>query len=142
MALATQTRASSIPTKKTVYHNGYDITSCERLSITENENEILIEIESVKTYDEGEYTLVLESDEDIFSTSAYVKVLYEDDEDFDEKLRPRIAKDLKDITSIEGLPMDLTFTVDCKIPFDYMWMKDDDVLINSEDFTWVTVQEW
>lgn len=142
MALATQTtRASSIPSKKTVYHNGYDITSCERLSITENENEILIEIESVKTYDEGEYTLVLENDESIFSTSTFVKVLYEDDEDCNEKLLPRIAKELTDITSIEGLPLDLTFTVDCKIPFDYIWMKDDDVLINSEDFSWV-INSW
>ena len=50
MALATQVRASSIPSKKTVFHNGYDITSCDRLSVTENENEILIEIVNVKSH--------------------------------------------------------------------------------------------
>lgn len=134
MALATQTRASSIPSKKTVYHNGYDITSCERLSITENENEILLEIDKVKTYDEGEYTLMLESDDGVFTTSTFARVHYEEEEAFDEKLQPKFASELRDITSIEGLPMDLTFIVDCKTPFDYVWTKDNEILINSDDF--------
>lgn len=134
MALATQTRASSIPSKKTVYHNGYDITSCERLSIIENENEILLEIDNVKTYDEGEYTLMLESEDGVFTTSTFARVYYEEDEAFNEKLPPRVGSELRDVTSIEGLPMDLTFIVDCRTPFDYVWTKDDEVLINSDDF--------
>jgi Immunoglobulin I-set domain len=136
MALATQTtRASSIPAKKTVFHNGYDITSCERLTIVERDDEILLEIASVKTYDEGEYTLMLETGEGVFTTSTFARVYYSDDEIFSEKIPPRIRHALRNITSIEGLPLDLTFEVDCKLPFDYMWMKDDEILVNSDDFT-------
>lgn len=135
MALSTQTRASSIPSKKTVYHNGYDITSCERLSITEHENEILLEIENVKTHDAGEYTLMIENDDGVFTTSTFARVHYEEDEEIESKVPPTIDRELGDVTSIEGLPMDLTFKVDCKIPFDYIWIKDDEVIINSDDFT-------
>lgn len=135
MALATTTRASSIPSKKTVYHNGYDITSCERLSITENENEILLEIDNVKTYDEGEYTLMLENDDGVFTTSTFARVHFDEDETCNEKLPPLVRSELRNQTSIEGLPMDLTFEIDCKIPFDYMWMRDDEIIHNSDDFT-------
>lgn len=135
MALSTQTRASSIPSKKTVYHNGYDITSCERCSITENENEILLEIANVKTHDAGEYTLMIENDDGVLTTSTFARVHYEEDEGLYSKTPPEISRDLKDLISVEGLPMDLTFTFDCKIPFDYIWMKDDEVIINSDDFT-------
>lgn len=134
MALATQTtRASSIPTKKTIYHNGYEITSCERLSITENENEILIEISNAKKYDEGDYTLMLSSSEGIFTTTTFVQVLYTDETC--EVLPPKIARKLEHVSSIESLPIDLTFEIDCKDPFDYVWMKDDEILANSDDFT-------
>lgn len=135
MALSTQTRASSIPTKKTVFHNGYDITSCDRLSITELENEILVELDSVKTYDEGEYTLMLETDDGVFTTSTFARVHYAEDEAFVEKLPPKVGSALRNVTSIEGLPLDLTFSVDCKIPFDYVWVKDDEIILNSDDFT-------
>lgn len=134
MALATQTRASSIPAKKTVYHNGYDITSCERLSIIENENEILIEMINVKKSDEGEYTLMMESS-NILTTSTFARVLYTDEEDLNELLPPTIEKNLIDIISIEGLPVDLTLELNCQIPFDYVWMKDDEIIPNSDDFT-------
>lgn len=135
MALATQTRASSIPSKKTVYHNGYDITDCERLTITENENEILLEIDKVKTYDEGEYTLMLEYDDGLFTTSTFIRVHYVDDEILNEKLPPKIVHALSDTTSIEGLPLDLTFTIDCKVPFDYLWMLNGESIVNSDDFS-------
>lgn len=135
MALAMQTRASSIPSKKTVFHNGYDITSYERLSITENENEILLEIDNVKTYDEGEYTLMLENDDGVFTTSTFARVHFGEDETCNEKLPPLIRSELRNQTSIEGLPVDLTFEIDCKIPFDYMWMRDDEIIHNSDDFT-------
>lgn len=135
LALATQTtRASSIPSKKSIYHNGYEITSCERLSITESETEILIEISNAKKCDEGEYTLMLESEEGVITTTTFMRVLYAN-ETASEVLSPRIEKTLKDVSSIEGLPIDLAFEVDCKVPFDYVWMKDDDVLVNSDDFT-------
>lgn len=135
MALATQTtRASSIPTKKTIYHNGYEITSCERLSITESETEILIEISNAKKCDEGEYTLMLESDEGVFTTTTFMRVLYANETE-SEILYPKIQRKLENISSIEGLPIDLTFEVDCKVPFDYVWKKDDDILVNSDDFT-------
>lgn len=134
MALSTQTRASSIPSKKTIYHNGYDITGCDRLTVTENENEILLELDQVKTYDEGEYTLMLEYENFLLTTTTFARVHYEEDEAFEEKLPPKIRRALRDISSIEGLPLDLTFNVDCKIPFDYMWMKDDEIIINSDDF--------
>lgn len=134
IVLASQTRSSSIPSKKTVYLNGYDITSCDRLTITENENEILLEIENVKTYDEGEYTLMLEYEDGIFTTSTFARVHYVEDETFYEKIPPKIGRDLRNIASIEGLPLDLTFDVDCKVPFDYVWMRDDEILVNSEDF--------
>jgi Immunoglobulin I-set domain len=134
MALATQTRASSIPSKKTVFHNGYDITSCDRLSVSKNENEILIEIDNVKTYDEGEYTLMLETADGVFTTSTFAKVHYDEDEVFSEKIPPKVGRALRNVTSIEGLPMDLTLKVDSKIPFDYAWTKDDELLINSDDF--------
>lgn len=134
MALSTQTRASSIPSKKTIFHNGYDITGCERLAITENENEILVELDRVKTYDEGEYTLMLEFEDCIITSTTFARVHYEDEEAFKEKIPPRVTRELSDVTTIEGLPLDLTFSFDCKIPFDYMWMKDDEVIINSDDF--------
>lgn len=135
MALSTQTRASSIPSKKTVYHNGYDITNCERLSISENENEILLEVDNVKSHDAGEYTLMLESEDGVLTTSTFARVHYEEDEeDFSHQL-PKIYQDLKDVMSMEGLPLDLTFKVDCTIPFDYKWVKDDEIILNSDDFT-------
>lgn len=136
MVLASQQqRSSSIPAKKTVFHNGYDITDSERLTITENDNEILLEIEKVKTYDEGEYTLMLESNEGIITTSTFAKVHFVDDETFHEKLPPKIRKHLpRDVSGIEGLPMDLTLEIDCKIPFDYIWMRNDELIVNSDDF--------
>jgi myosin-light-chain kinase len=136
MALATTpTRASSIPSKKTVYHNGYDISDMKRLTICENDNEILLEISSVKTYDEGEYTLMLEYDDGVVTTSTFAKVHYDDEETFEEKMSPKIKRHLNDnVTSIESVPLDLTFEIDCKIPFDYVWMRNDEVLINSDDF--------
>lgn len=135
MALATQ-RASSIPAKKTVFHHGYDITDSDRLTISQNDNEILLEIHNVKTYDEGEYTLMLEDEDGVVSTTTtFAKVHYVDDETFDEKIPPKIRKNLcKSITSIEGIPLDLTFQLDCKIPFDYVWMRNDEVVANSGDF--------
>lgn len=136
MALATQTRASSIPAKKTVYHNGYEITNCERLTITENENEILLEIDNVKTYDEGEYSLMLETSDGVFTTSTFARVHF-DDEEINEKIPPKIGRELNDISSIEGLPVDLLFFLDCKIPFDYIWMKDDEIILNCDDFTYI-----
>lgn len=138
MALASQvppTRASSIPSKKTVYHNGYDITDSERLTITENDNEILLEIDSVKTYDEGEYTLMLESDDGIITTSTFAKVHYVDEEILNEKLPPKIHRHLNHrVSSIEGLPLDLTLELNCKSPYDYVWMRNDELIINSDDF--------
>lgn len=135
MALAGQ-RASSIPAKKTVYHDGYDITDSERLTITENENEILLEIDNVKTYDEGEYTLMLEDDDGVITTTTtFAKVHYVDDEIFGEKIPPKIKQHLsKNVTSIEGISLDLTLHLDCKIPFDYVWFKNDEPIINSDDF--------
>ncbi|KAL7039652.1 hypothetical protein ACKWTF_000058 [Chironomus riparius] len=138
MALAGQ-RASSIPAKKTVYHDGYDITDCERLTITENENEILIEIDTVKTYDEGEYTLMLEDEDGIITTTTtFAKVHYVDDEIFREKIPPKIKHHLiNNVTSIEGIPLDLTLHLDCKIPFDYVWFKNNEPIINSDDFIYI-----
>jgi myosin-light-chain kinase len=135
MALAGQ-RASSIPAKKTVYHDGYDITDSERLTITENENEFLIEIANVKTYDEGEYTLMLEDEDGVITTTTtFAKVHYVDDETFGEKIPPKIKQHLsQNVTSIEGSPLDLTIHLDCKIPFDYVWFKNDEPIINSDDF--------
>lgn len=134
MALAAQPRASSIPAKNTVFLNGYDITSCERLKISETQTEILVEIDNVKTYDEGEYTLMLEYDDGVFTTSTFARVHYAEDEIFIEKILPKISRDLINVTSIEGQPLDLTFTVDCKTPFDVLWMKDDEIIIDSDDF--------
>jgi Immunoglobulin I-set domain len=137
MALASQAppRASSIPSKKTVYHNGYDISDSKRLTITENNNEILLEIDNVKTYDEGEYTLMLESDNGIITTSTFAKVHYVDDEIFLEKLPPKIRRHLRgEVRCDEGLPLDLTLEIDCQIPYDYVWMRDDELIVNSDDF--------
>lgn len=134
MALAVQ-RAQSIPSKKTVSHNGYDISDLERLTITENDNEILLEIDNVKTYDEGEYTLTLEDDFGITTTTTFAKVHYNEDEIFAEKVSPKIKQHLNEnITSIEGIPLDLTLSIDCKIPFDYVWLRNDELIVNSEDF--------
>lgn len=134
MALASQ-RAQSIPAKKTVYHNGYDITDSNRLTITENDNEILLEIDNVKTYDEGEYTLMFEDDYGITTTTTFAKVHYIEDEIFDEGVPPKIKRHLSQkLTSIEGIPLDLTLQIDCKIPFDYVWLRNDELLLNSEDF--------
>lgn len=135
LALASQVRSSSIPSKK-VYHNGYEITDSERLKIVENDNEILLEIENARTCDEGEYTLMLEYEDGMFSSTTFARVHYVEDETCNEKLLPKIGQQLRDnVTSIEGLPLDLTFTLDCKIPFDYIWMRNNEVIINSSDFS-------
>lgn len=133
LALATQTRASSIPSKK-VYHNGNEVTDFERLKIVEQDNEIVIEISNMTMSDEGEYTLVLEHEDGIFSTTTYAKVLNEDDMSA-EKVSPVIKAALpNEVFGSEGLPLDLCFVIDCKVPFDYVWMRDDEVLVNSADF--------
>jgi len=115
MALATQVRASSIPSKKTVYHNGYDITDSDRLTITENDNEILLEIDKVRTYDEGEYTLMLETEDGLYTTSTFAKVFYVEDEVTQERLPPTIVRDLCNVSSIEGLPLDLSLTIRLRV---------------------------
>jgi hypothetical protein len=135
MALATQ-RAQSIPAKQTVYHNGYDITDSNRLTITKNVNEILLEIDCVKTYDEGEYTLMIEDEFGITTTTTFAKVHYVEDEIIDEEVPPVIKQNLsRKLTSIEGIPIDLTLQIDCKCPFDYVWLRNDELLVNSDDFT-------
>lgn len=78
---------------------------------------------------------MIENDDGVFTTSTFARVHYEEDEEIESKVPPTIDRELGDVTSIEGLPMDLTFKVDCKIPFDYIWIKDDEVIINSDDFT-------
>lgn len=76
---------------------------------------------------------MLESDEGVFTTTTFMRVLYAD-ETASDVLSPKIQRKLENISSIEGLPIDLTFEVDCKVPFDYVWMKDDETLVNSDDF--------
>ncbi|CRL00790.1 CLUMA_CG014043, isoform B [Clunio marinus] len=136
MALATQKRASSIPSKKMVFLNGYDVTNHERLSISENENEILIEVHDVKSYDEGEYTLMLETDDFVLTTSTFVKVYHENENDI-EKVPPTLKQPLTNITSIEGIPLDLTFMIDCNIPFDYLWQRNGETILNCDDFIYI-----
>ena len=87
----------------------------------------------MKISDEGEYTLLLEHEDGIFSTTTFAKILLNDEEI--EKISPIIKTELpKEVQSSEGLPLDLSFMIDCKVPFDYVWMRDDELLVNSADF--------
>lgn len=136
LVLATQVRSSSIPSNKKVYHNGYEINDNDRLKITELNNEVLLEIDNATPTDGGEYTLLFEHEDILFTTTTIAKVCENDEENSQNHIPPKIKKGLPErVLSGEGLPLDLTFVVDCKDPFDYVWMRDDEVVFNSEDFS-------
>ncbi len=131
LALAAQTRSSSIPSKK-VYHNGYEVTDSERLTIRQNKDVVTLEIENVGKEDEGEYTLLFEHEDIFFTTTTYARII--DQEEDQEQEPPIIKKGLQDCLAMEGMPLDLIFVVDSKTPFDYVWERDGELVPNSDDF--------
>lgn len=134
LALASQMRSSSIPSKK-VYHNGYEITDSERLNILQNNDEVVLEIDQVTKQDEGEYTLLFEYEDILFTTTTYARI-YEDEEDDFDGIPPKIKRNLQmEYNTSEGLPLDLTFGVESKEPFEYVWERDGEMIPNSDDFT-------
>lgn len=127
-----QTKLES--TEKWLIFNGKNITENHRVNIREVDKRISIEIIDVTQSDEGQYTLILKYPNEVISSSCHVNVCDGDDQIATSKM-PRITKVLESVSCIEGFPVDLSFELECDVPFIYTWSKNGQNLSSStEDF--------
>lgn len=132
MALSCQYRSSSIPSKK-VFHNGREVFDSDRMEVNISNTMCSLVIQKAEIADAGEYTLILENEMGMLSMTTTMAVLEEEDEVIERP--PRLVTLLApSIEAREGQPLDLTFEVDSTLPFNYYWMRDEENVLDTDDF--------
>jgi hypothetical protein len=116
-----------------IFFNGINISKNDRVTIKVFKNTIVVEIKDVTKLDEGNYLLIMKCQNEIISSNHFVKLYENESEIYSELIPPNITKGLINMNCIEGLPIDLTFSFNCNIPFTYEWRKNGIKLSNSTD---------
>lgn len=137
MALATGFRGSSVPACK-FYHNGVELEESARVHIEFEEGlEARLYVDNVSLADEGVYMFVMETSIGPISSSTYVRFM-ETEQDMccsRENVEPRIKRELpKMLISSERETVNLCFELESIEPYTYTWIRNGEVLLDSEDF--------
>lgn len=137
LALACNFRGSSVPARK-FYHDGKVIVDSDRVAISHEGDWSRLSIDNVTAFDAGLYTCVAE---DAFGAvaSSSTLVTFNDSDDLD--VRPKAPSFVKSLPSHiscpEGTPVDLNCTVRSSEPFEVHWYRDDELLQDTSEFTYI-----
>ena len=140
LALACDFRGSSTPPAKKFYHNGEEVVETDRIKIIKvNDSKIILQIDDAQLSDEGEYTCLAESSDGIATSFAYVR-LFESEKDIPRD-PPIIIKHMKPILNVnEGSTVDLKCHIECFESYIVTWMRDDQVISDSNDFRYYSIK--
>lgn len=132
MALASGFRGSSVPSVR-FYHNNMELEPSDRVHIELQEDEAMLFVDNVTLEDEGVYTCIISGDHDPLVSSIDVKF---HGSSTDIRRRPAtIAEPLPELTkSVEGEVTDLCCVIDSDEPYSYVWLRNGEILPDSEEF--------
>lgn len=129
LALACNFRGGSVPNKK-FYHNGTELPPTDRIQVIENDETTCLVIDNVQPDDAGLYTCIANNESGIAATSTIVTF-----NDVQEHLAPEFIHGLgTTIRAKESYTLDLTCSIVCSDPFEMTWLRDGDVIADSDDF--------
>lgn len=130
--MASGFRGSSVPSVR-FYHNNIELESSDRVHIVLHEDEAMLFVDNVTTADEGNYTCIISGDHDPLISSIDVK-FHETSTDIHR--RPAIISEpLPELTkSVEGEVIDLCCAIDSIEPYSYVWLRNGEILPDSEEF--------
>lgn len=137
LALSCSLRGSSVPLIRKYYHNGHEVSETNRIKFVMESNNLHLYIDEVQLTDQGEYTIVCEFENNkIISSTTIVKVYKT--KDMLPKDAPKIVKHLKsNIRCKEGISLDLLLKVDSCVPYQWIWKKNNDLIIDSDYFSYI-----
>ncbi|XP_034142502.1 muscle M-line assembly protein unc-89 isoform X4 [Drosophila guanche] len=137
MALASGYRGSSVPSVR-FYHNNVELEPTDRVHILlqpEDSMAMLI-VDNVTHEDEGVYTCIISGDHDPLISATSV-TFHEPNTEVSER-RAVIAQPLAEITkAVEGEAIDLCCTIDCDQPYSYLWLRNGQILPDSDEFNYI-----
>ncbi|KAH8321002.1 hypothetical protein KR067_013027 [Drosophila pandora] len=137
MALATGYRGSSVPSVK-FYHNSVEMEPSDRVRIEfdEENSMVVLFVDNVTPADEGEYSCIISGDHDPLISST--TVTFHEAARESQRNGATISQPLPQISSaLEGEVIDLTCVIDCEEPFSYIWLRNGEVLPDSEEFNYI-----
>ncbi|BFG05551.1 titin [Drosophila madeirensis] len=137
MALASGYRGSSVPSVR-FYHNNVELEPTDRVHILlqpEDSMAMLI-VDNVTREDEGVYTCIISGDHDPLISATSV-TFHEPNTEVPQR-RAVIAQPLPEITkAVEGEAIDLCCTIDCDQPYSYLWLRNGQILPDSDEFNYI-----
>ncbi|XP_032306037.1 muscle M-line assembly protein unc-89 isoform X10 [Drosophila ananassae] len=137
MALATGYRGSSVPSVR-FYHNSVEIEPSDRVHIEfdEENSMVVLFVDNVTLADEGVYSCIISGDHDPLISST--TVTFHETARESQRKGATISQPLPQISSaLEGEVIDLTCVIDCEEPFSYVWLRNGEVLPDSEEFNYI-----
>lgn len=94
---------------------------------------VVLFVDNVTVADEGIYSCIISGDHDPLISSTTV-TFHETDSEF-KRNGATISQHLPEISrAVEGEVIDLTCVIDCDEPFSYVWLRNGEVLPDSEEF--------
>lgn len=124
-------RGTSTPARK-FYHNGEEVQESERIKILEEEDRATLIVDNVTVEDEGIYTCITYAEDCIMTTSKSV-TFANNPVNPPRIVKPLTPEEAKDIRAYEGIALDLELEVECSEMFEYIWYRDDQVIVDSND---------
>ncbi|KAH8390355.1 hypothetical protein KR200_010964 [Drosophila serrata] len=140
MALASGYRGSSVPSVR-FYHNNVEVEESERVHILlqKEDSMALLIVDNVTRDDEGVYTCIISgSNHDPLISSTTVSFNDNKAEEIPARRGAVITEPLPEITkSLEGEVIDLCCGIDCEEPYSYVWLRNGEVLLDSDEFNYI-----
>lgn len=138
MALASGYRGSSVPSVR-FYHNNVELEASERVHILlqEEDSMAMLIVDNVTRDDEGVYTCIISGANHDPLISSTTVTFHGDSKAMEIPARCRavITEPLPEITkSVEGEVIDLSCGIDCYEPYSYVWLRNGEVLPDSDEF--------
>lgn len=139
LRLSSEIRGTPTPHSKW-YRNGQPLDLCDRVFEIHEDNASHLIIDPVELSDAGDYTLVASNEYGEASSWAKVKVV---NTILGSKMgcigehQPHIVKELRDIQVMDGKALEIQLTVENCCVFNFMWMKGNKVLPDSDIFKYV-----
>ncbi|XP_034651180.1 LOW QUALITY PROTEIN: muscle M-line assembly protein unc-89-like [Drosophila subobscura] len=137
MALASGYRGSSVPSVR-FYHNNVELEPTDRVHILlqPEDSVAMLIVDNVTREDEGVYTCIISGDHDPLISATSV-TFHEPNTEVPQR-RAVIAQPLPEITkAVEGEAIDLCCTIDCDQPYSYLWLRNGQMLPDSDEFNYI-----
>lgn len=94
---------------------------------------VVLFVDNVTLADEGVYSCIISGDHDPLISST--TVTFHETARESQRKGATISQPLPQISSaLEGEVIDLTCVIDCEEPFSYVWLRNGEVLPDSEEF--------